>query len=79
MPRYESITLSPHCRERLRDRDISKQQILRVIASPEIEMPTKRSRRRKISRAIDGTPPVVVIKEVSNGKKAIIVTAYWRD
>jgi hypothetical protein len=79
MPNYRKIIFSDHCRERQRERHITRQQKIRVIKEFEVEYPQIRKNRKKVSRKIDGTPLIVVLKEVAHGKKAIVITAYWRD
>jgi hypothetical protein len=79
MKTKEGVTLSGHCRIRQHERDITFQQILKVIQGPTNELPASRKQRRKFWKKIDGSTMVVVLKEVKNGKEAIIITVYWRD
>ena len=79
MPKYEKIIFSSHCRIRQRQREITDQQVSKVIEDPTNEAPANRKGRRKFWKKIDGTKMVVVLKEVKNGKEAIIITNYWCD
>ncbi len=79
MPDYEKIIPADHCILRQHERGISRQQILTVIEDPTNELPTQRKGRRKFWKRVDGSRLTVIVKEVKNGKDAIIITAYWSD
>ncbi len=77
MPVYKDIVFSEHCKERQKQRDITHSQKITAIKKPDGEMPTKRTDRKKIWRKFDGSRLVVILREVKNGEKAIIITSYW--
>jgi len=79
MPDYESVSFGQHCRERQRQREITRQQKLFVIKNHEIEYPQRRKNRRKFSASVDGSKLYVVIIEAKDGKKAHVLTTYWSD
>jgi len=79
MPKYEKILPCSHCKERQSEREITHQQKLYVIENSPNELPCSGKKRRKFWGRVDGSKLTVVIKEVKNGKEAIIITAYWND
>jgi hypothetical protein len=79
MQKYNRIIFSDHCLTRQSERDVTRQQILKCLEEPINELPVNRKSRRKFWKKIDGSKLIVILKEVQNGKEAIIVTTYWRD
>jgi hypothetical protein len=79
VPKYEKLIFAGHCRIRQQEREVTDQQVMKVIQDPTNEVPAKRKGRRKFWQLIDGSKLVVILKEVKNGKEAIIITTYWCD
>jgi len=79
LPKYEKILFAGHCKIRQHERDVTNQQISKVLKDPTNEVPASRKGRRKFWQKIDGSKLIVILKEVKNGKEAIIITTYWRD
>jgi hypothetical protein len=79
VPKYEKIIFAGHCKIRQQERKVTDQQVMKAIQDPTNEVPANRKGRRKFWQLIDGSKLVVILKEVKNGKEAIIITTYWRD
>ena len=65
--------------DRQDERDISMEDIEYVIGEPSNEIPAKRPGRRKFWKRVGKHRIMVILKEIRNGKEAIIITAYKCD
>jgi hypothetical protein len=79
MPKYQKVIFSDHCSIRQTQREVTRQQILKCLEEPINEILANRKGRRKFWKKIDGSTLIIILKEVHNGKEAIIITTYWRD
>lgn len=75
MPKYKKLDISDHCRERMRERNISEAIVHDVLSDPTSEIPAKRKGRRRFCKKVNGNLYNVVIREM-NHENAIVITAY---
>ena len=78
MPKYQEYEFSIHCQHRQAQRAIAKQQIIDAIEKPDAVFPDKRKKGRivYVKRIHANQQLKVIVKEVKNGQKAIIITTF---
>jgi hypothetical protein len=66
------IVLSPHAKDRLLERGIKEEQIRETLFSPDVRVPTKHRRRKRVMKAFGNRTVDVIYEERFD--KIIVVT-----
>ena len=65
-----------HAKERMEQRDVTREQVEKAISSPDIALPTHNKRRKRVMKNF-GFKTLDVIFEQRGEEKIILVTAAW--
>lgn len=65
-----------HAKERMKQRGITMEQVEHVLSSPDIVLPTRQKRRKRVMKKINSRT-LDVVYEQRTENKIVLVTAVW--
>ncbi len=65
-----------HAKERMEQRNITREQVEQTIFNPDIKLPTRQTHRKRVMKKI-GSRTLDVIFEEKSEDKVVLVTAVW--
>lgn len=65
-----------HAKERMEQRNITSEQVEQAVLNPDIKLPTRQKRRRRVMKKI-GSKTLDVVYEPRGEDKVVLVTAVW--
>jgi hypothetical protein len=76
MEKLPKIICPIHAKERMEQRGISREQVVKTIINPEITMPCIQKNRRRVMKKF-GSKTLDVIYEPKEKEKIVLITAVW--
>lgn len=65
-----------HAKERMEQRNITREQVEQAISNPDIVLPPRQKRRKRVMKKID-SKTLDVVYEPRREDKIVLVTAVW--